>query len=743
MSNPHPELAAFTPKGPVGDGKLYVERQADRELPALLARGEFCYVFGPRQLGKTSLRLHAARQLAKAGVRCVHVDLTQIGTDSVSLETWCYTFATMVARDLELRGWEERWGSETQLTPIARWTRFLHVEVLSTLAEPVVLFIDEIDVMLRHKFRDDIFAAIRALYHSRPTVPAYQRLTFCLIGVAMPQDLASDPTRTPFNIGHEVALRDFTELEARLFATGFTLPAASSEPLVAAVLHWTSGHPAMTQQLCAQLAAQPAPPRRTPQEQVKELVAELFLSRGLTADPILNDIAMRFRQDHASKETRPLLLVYYRLLSDERIKLNSRDELHQRLQLIGMASERAGSTGTAYLAVRNRILAKVFNKDWAKSQIKAQQLTAQWLLWKDSGYKDTNLLRQPELSRAQKWAAEQSYLSTEERQILRVSEEKEQSRANLQKRNLRRMLIASGVALFVIAAAFLSLFLVSRRGSQKLQERIFAQEQMIHRLQKTLSELGRIESGADQDPDFSLELLCSKPALERGAMIATHLKEMKQRQKELAQLGQQMERINAILKDAQSRTERARSKLERGMVTLLLGELKEARQEINELDRQLSSASSRSETVREQLKRLVPQAAAVAKAGPSAPPEPLSPEPPPSAPRASPDRLSTGVDHELLKAETMCVEEQYAKGAELAHSVLRRRLNAQNKQIAWRIIGSCACRMNQVRDINKALRSTGKMYRKVIIAACEQAKIAVSCRRSTCVVKPESAGGAR
>lgn len=739
MPTAPPDLTTFTPKGPVGDGKLYIERPADRQLPALLAQGEYCYVFGPRQLGKTSLRLHAARQLATKGVRCVHVDLTQIGTDSVLLENWCYTFATMVARDLDLHDWEDRWGSETHLTSIARWLRFLRVEVLDTLSEPVVLFVDEIDVMLRHKFRDDIFAAIRALYHDRIKDSAYERLTFCLIGVVMPQDLASDPTRTPFNIGREVALRDFTEQEASAFAAGFPQSSVPSEQLVAEVLHWTSGHPAMTQQLCVQLVAQPAESTATAKERVKDLVTELFLSRGLTADPILNDIAIRFKQHHAVKETRPLLLLYYRLLSDERVKLDSKDDLHQRLQLIGMASERpgsAGSAGTPYLTVRNRILAAVLNKDWTKSQIEAHKLTAQWLLWQDSGYKDANLLREPELSHARKWAAEQTALTTEERKILQVSEEREQSRAHSQRRDLRRMLNASGLVSLVILIAFLSAFSLSRREARELQKRISTQETTIKHLEQTLRELSRLEIGAEQSQSLNLELICSQQPLERERLIAKHIQEVKNRQKELTQLSQQVERISTILKDSQSRTERAKSKLDSGMVTLLLGDLKEARSEINELDRQLRSASSTSDSLRQQLTRLTPQTATAAKSPAPATPTPLEIEPaPPRGPRESPDRLSKGVDSDLLKAETLCVEEQYSDGIQLARTVLSKKLNVQNKQIAWRIIGSCACRVNQIAAINGALRRTNKMYRKVIIAACEQAKIMVSCRHSSCTVK--------
>src|SRR5438067_2403758 len=75
-----------------------------------------------------------------------------------------------------------------------------------------------------------------------------------LIGVAIPGDLIKDTQRTPFNIGRQVQLNDFSAAEAQRFVAGLGLVHEAADAALARVLHWTSGHPYLTQRLCAAIA---------------------------------------------------------------------------------------------------------------------------------------------------------------------------------------------------------------------------------------------------------------------------------------------------------------------------------------------------------------------------------------------------------------------------------------------------------------------------------------------------------
>src|SRR5262249_19300114 len=127
-----------------------------------------------------------------------------------------------------------------------------------------VSFIDEFDSVRSLPFSTYEFcAAIRECYNRRTRDPEYERLTFCLLGVASPSDLIRDTRMTPFNIGRRIDLTDFTEEEARPLAIGLEVgeagtpgrSAREARALLKRILYWTGGHPFLTQRLCLAVAA--------------------------------------------------------------------------------------------------------------------------------------------------------------------------------------------------------------------------------------------------------------------------------------------------------------------------------------------------------------------------------------------------------------------------------------------------------------------------------------------------------
>ena len=237
------------------DSPSYVTRSADDELFSSLLSGEFCYVLTPRQMGKSSLMVRTAHRLRAQGSCVVRIDLSSIGT--VTSAEWYLGLLSRIRRELHLTVDVPAWWQSQPLSAPQNFLTFLREVALTECAEPIVIFIDEIDSTLNLDFRDDFFAAIRASYNGRANEPRYNRLTFAFLGVATPTELIRDRKRTPFNIGRRIDLQEFGYQEAqpllKQLAAIFPNHAAA---ILYRVFHWTNGHPYLTQKLCLEIADQ-------------------------------------------------------------------------------------------------------------------------------------------------------------------------------------------------------------------------------------------------------------------------------------------------------------------------------------------------------------------------------------------------------------------------------------------------------------------------------------------------------
>ncbi len=345
------------------DAPSYVERKADADLYEGLCRGEFCYVLTSRQMGKSSLMVRTAARLRAAGVTVVVLDLTAVG-QNLTVEQWYDGLLASLGMPLDLEeDLEDFWLDNARLGPWQRWMESIRQVILPRCPDRLVIFVDEIDVVRSLPFStDEFFAGIREGYNRRTQDPQMQRLTFCLLGVATPADLIRDTRMTPFNIGRRIELTDFTEAEAAPLAAGLNRPSASGRraayglTLLKRVLFWTGGHPYLTQRLCQAVAEAP---NVTTSEGVDSLCHRLFLSRRAREQ----DDNLLFVRERLLRSEAPVshLLNLYAQIRNARnvVPDDETNMLVSWLRLSGIVRVAEGR-----LIVRNRIYARVFDRDW-------------------------------------------------------------------------------------------------------------------------------------------------------------------------------------------------------------------------------------------------------------------------------------------------------------------------------------------------------------------------------------------
>jgi WD40 repeat protein len=340
-----------------GDALFYVVRRDDAILQEALRRGEFCYVLTPRQMGKSSLVVQMARRLRAENIRVAVIDLQNIGLN-LTLEQWYLGLLDSLGQGLSLHDELDDFVlAHENLSPLQLWQLALREVVLPNVAEPIVIFIDEIDTVRGLPFStDEFFGAIRSLYNARAENPIYKRLTFCLLGVATPADLIQDPRLTPFNIGTRIDLHDFTFDEATQLQQGLGHDAATNRLLMERIYYWTGGHPCLTQRMCKAIAEDDAV---LSADGVDRWCHRLFLTAAMqNRDDNITCVSQRMLPSE-EKQRAALLSLYQQVLAGKQVRDNDADELVSALKLSGVVRAQDG-----FLQVRNRIYRQAFDRTW-------------------------------------------------------------------------------------------------------------------------------------------------------------------------------------------------------------------------------------------------------------------------------------------------------------------------------------------------------------------------------------------
>ncbi len=192
---------------------FYVERGGDREFLDALVRAEsVVLVHGPRQIGKTSLLARGLHSLRRTGRKVVLVDYQAINSEVLStLKSLYLHLAAEITEQLELESaladtWDDRRAANTN------FERFLTRAVLPQVTSHLVWAMDEVDRVFPCGYCSELFGMFRSWHNARSLNPdgPWGRLSLAMAYAAEAKLFITDLNQSPFNIGIQVRLEDFT-----------------------------------------------------------------------------------------------------------------------------------------------------------------------------------------------------------------------------------------------------------------------------------------------------------------------------------------------------------------------------------------------------------------------------------------------------------------------------------------------------------------------------------------------------
>jgi hypothetical protein len=346
----------------------YIIRSADEEYYQALLNGEFCYVLNARQTGKTSLKIKTMARLKKNNITCVTIDLGLIGTQYLSPQQFYASFLGLWVKGLNLPISLGKWWRENyHLSPIEKFYYFIETVIFTTINQPIIIFIDEVDSLLSLDFScEDFFRFINECYDKRNTDLRYKNLNFSILGTGNFLELVEKTEHKPFISGRSILLTNFTFQEAKPLLLGFKNIVGNPEETLKNILKWTGGQPFLTQKLCYLLVIDcqinQTLNKTIDKQWLNQFVHDKIIENWEIQDEPVHLKTIRDRILNA-KHFKPTLKLYQQILQGKKVKFTINQE-HIDLILSGLVNQK-----TEIFELNNKICTTIFNDQWLEEKL--------------------------------------------------------------------------------------------------------------------------------------------------------------------------------------------------------------------------------------------------------------------------------------------------------------------------------------------------------------------------------------
>ncbi len=303
---------------------FYVDRVADSQLwHQLTGQGTTTTIQAGRQTGKTSLLTHAIHAYQNKERRIIYLDFHLVDEASgENLTTLLRFLSESIAEQLDLDwdGVDRYW--QTARNPAQTFNRFLQQEVLQRFEHPVLLAIDEADMLLGAEYQKHFFALLRAWDSRRAFDADWRKLNLVMVISTHPYLLIDDVNLSPFNVGLTIRLKDFSLDQVADLNQRHGNPLQLHE--VDSLMGLVGGHPYLVRQAYYTLVGEGL--------SLQDLLRVAYSAEGPFGKHLLFYL-------HSLKKNSALFAAFQQLLRDQKLPDES---LLERLAAVGLIQQNDG-----------------------------------------------------------------------------------------------------------------------------------------------------------------------------------------------------------------------------------------------------------------------------------------------------------------------------------------------------------------------------------------------------------------
>jgi len=220
-----------SPPTPISLDTIYIKRNRLEEkcYEAIINKDpKLLKINAPEKMGKTSLIFNIIKHCQKHNMRVVPLSLRAFDLDNIQeLESFLQCFCQEVTQALKLpvsvTDFNDHWRSEGNLSKKKKCQSYFETKILDVDKPPVVLAIDDVEWLAPYPAVCQEFLSMLRYWGDAKTNLIYRNLRL-IISYSTEKFIELPPKDSPFNIGVNIEIPEFTKEEVQALADYYELP---------------------------------------------------------------------------------------------------------------------------------------------------------------------------------------------------------------------------------------------------------------------------------------------------------------------------------------------------------------------------------------------------------------------------------------------------------------------------------------------------------------------------------------